>query len=354
MKELLEKLDLASVDNYSFVRVLIGGEASASLLYEKSGGEEKVVVKMLIAPRNDTELELFYNEVEALRTLGNHDKQFTPKLLSDINHHNPYPVYYYIMEYIEGLTLKEYIEKKPLPWAWEECIEMLDRIASALSYSSAFLVHRDLHLGNILLTDTIDFDQDRFVYEDPGIRILDFGCNKDLFKDLMGQWYEDRFRHPGAISTWSPEFIINPQAVDRQHDSWALGVLLFRFLTNEYPIHGNCFGDLTAKYQNQDELMSRIDSYGFPKAVNMLLKNLLSFDPNVRFLTGEIGDMCSDILYRNLMEMDEDFLVQYMDYRPSIHQCFRCGHLVGRRHAKCPGCNIVLDEETCLPVLKRK
>ena len=69
---------------------------------------------------------------------------------------------------------------------------MLHRISYALSASSAFLVHRDLHQGNIILTESTNIDPHTFIYIDPGIRILDLGCSKDILKDLFNEWIEDK------------------------------------------------------------------------------------------------------------------------------------------------------------------
>jgi len=351
MKELLEALNLYQINGYTYVQEVGSGKASATLLYQKADSNEKVIIKMLISPRNDTELHNFRNEVEALRS---HKSGFVPELMIDIKQHVPYPVYFYGMEFVNGITLSEQIDEKPPPWSWEESVEMLHRISFALSYSSALWVHRDLHPGNILLLDNVLLDQNRFVYEDPAIRILDFGCNKNILRDLFGEWYEDKFRHPGALSTWSPEFINNPQTVDRNHDSWALGVMLYRFLTGKYPIHAECFGDLIAGYKDEPKLINKIDRLELPLALKFLLKNLLSFDPSVRFLTGEIGDMCADLLYRDLNEQNEEFIKLYMEFGAHVHRCYRCFELVGRHHAKCPSCGNILDVESCLPVLKNK
>ncbi len=354
MKELLEKINLDTIDDFKFRSTIGEGKASACCLYENIQGK-KVVVKMLIAPRNQDELSRFKEEVSTLEQATNEPSlAFTPRLILGLVHYKPYPIYYYVMEYLEGTTLFQFISDNPLPWSWELAVEMLARIASALGFTTlGVFVHRDLHPGNIIITGTFDFDEREGIYLDPGIRIMDFGCNKNVLKDLFGLWYEDKFRHIGAISTWSPEFINNPQAVTTKHDSWALGVLLYRLLTAKYPIHADCFGELIAKYNIREIDWERIDRLKIPVAVKILSRVLLDFDPEKRYGAGEIARICSAILHTDLLERDDNIVKIYMRQNGNLYYCARCLGIVGNQ-TKCPKCGTILDDENCLPFLHGK
>jgi len=353
MKILIDTLKLHQIGDWNFIDELGGGKASATLLYQNKK-QEKAVVKMLIAPRNDMEIENMRNEVSALSQMNLLPRCYVPRLLMDFREFKSYPIFYYMMEYVPGIELKEIFKNEKLPWSWEKSTELICRVSFALSQGSPLFVHRDLHPGNILILDRVEFDRYSSEYTEPGVRILDYGCSKDVFRGFIGDWYEDKFRHPGAISTWSPEFINTPDLVDSSHDSWALGVLFYRLLQNEYPIYAESFGALMEGYKNLKIVYGKIDNLSLPFTLKNLLKKSLHEDPNVRLLPNEIFYCCSDILNTNLLDHDDEFIKQYFEFRCAISQCVKCGTYVGRNHSRCHGCGNVSVEENLVLVLKRK
>ena len=233
MKEFLARLGIDKIDEYIFYKEIQGGKASTTLIY-KDNEENPVVVKMLIAPRHEKELFFFKHEAEVLKEL-NKINAFVPKLIKDFSQLENYPVYYFVIEYIEGCSLANFIRKRGM-LEWPEALNLIQRIAIALSSGLIrHIIHRDLHPGNILITDKAIFDYNNVTYQNPGIIILDYGCAKDILKMMFGRWSEDPFRLMGAVSSWSPESIFAPDHVDSRHDTWALGVMLFYLLTNKYP-----------------------------------------------------------------------------------------------------------------------
>lgn len=349
MKNFLEKLELLKIGQYSFLDEVKGGKASTALIYVDTNGQ-KVLVKMLIAPRNESELHAFENESKILKQLQKYKElSHHPKIIEDFQKVLGHPVYYFIMEFVEGTTLKDYISNIGEPLNWDQALGIIQRIAIALGAGSSTYIHRDLHPGNIMLTDTEKIFKKDYIYDDPEVRILDYGCSKDHLMFLYGTWYEDKFRHVGAISTWSPEFLLAPHKVDSAHDSWAIGVILFYLITFKYPFHSTCFGELIQLYQekNQDYL-NHLSDY-VPYAVTCLIKNLLSFNPNERFRAGQIADMCSEILYNNLNDKDQQFIDMYMMYGGNICKCTQCHSYLGRIHTKCPSCGLSADDENTYP-----
>jgi serine/threonine-protein kinase len=183
IKKLLNKIGLDIINGYRYVGQLGGGKASVVCLYENEVGS-KQVVKMLIAPRSDYEFNSFKSEQEILVQLNRFDRKNIPNLVSDLVHLSDYSIYYYIMEYIDGVTLSKYIENNPLPWNTSKAIKMICCITSALSKTSRYgIVHRDLHPGNIMLKNNFNPDK-QFANIDVDIVLLDYGCHKDSFHNL--------------------------------------------------------------------------------------------------------------------------------------------------------------------------
>ena len=352
MLRLLKKIHLDKIDNFTFQKQLMGGQASTTLIY-KNGENSQIVLKMLIAPRNKPELDAFKNEAKALTQLAKYEgMSFCPKIIGELEQHQSYPIYYYRMEYVEGKTLKEYINESKEPLSWELSLNLTQRISVALGAGSGLYVHRDLHPGNILINGNSNFDEGDHIYYDPGVRILDYGCSKDSFQAKFGEWQEDNFRHLGGISTWSPESIHNPETVDSTHDSWAIGTILYQLITKEYPFQASCFGELIEKHKSLIDLKDIEKKV--PYAVLCLLKNLLSIKPNERFRTGEIADICSDILYRDLNDYDNNFVDNYFRLRGCLHCCATCNTMVGGRTSNCPTCGKITNDDNTYPVLRTK
>jgi len=154
------------------------------------------------------------------------------------------------MEKVQGETLDKIFEKKPLPWNWKDSIDMLFRIASSLKYLEMRFIHRDLHPLNIIVQKDVEFSPNDAIYSNSGIKVLDFGCTKDTLNSYFGNWSDDAFRVPGAVSSWSPELLLNPNKVNYKHNSWALGVLFYSLLTNKYPYSADNIGGILNYKEN--------------------------------------------------------------------------------------------------------
>jgi len=340
MKGFIKALGLNQINNYYYHSPLSGGKAATTCIYKNDSGQE-VVVKFLIAPRNEQELDRFEAEFKALQMLQS--SVHFPKLLSGFVKHNNYPIYYFLMEMIYGDSLEKHIESKHLPWDWRYSVEMLHRISSALSESLIIFVHRDLHPGNIILHKEPQFDKTDGIYIDSGIRILDFGCNKDTIRELFGLWQETNFRHLGAVRTWSPEFLFSPSTVGREHDIWALGVMFYRFLTGLHPIDAKSFGELIKKTTAGKIEWSCIEDVGLPLTVQLLCKALLVVDPKKRFLTRGITKVCNEILNTGLNTWDQDKIHFYFSCEGDIWICPCCRELVRPFRSRCPNCGRMFE-----------
>ena len=358
MNNLLNKIGLNNVNGYRYVKKLDGGKASVVCLYENEEGS-KQVIKMLIAPRSEEELDSFKSEPQILAQLNRHDTINIPKLISGLVQVTEYPVYYYIMEYIDGVTLSSYIDNNPLPWDANKALKMIACITSALSKTSRHhIVHRDLHPGNIILKKTFNLDkQFAKINVDVDVIIMDYGCHKESFRNLAYYFTDtdyssksiqfnkrDYLRHFGAISTWSPEFLKDPHSVDVHHDIWALGVMLFRFITKKYPLWAKSFSDLYEKLVLKFDIdWKLIKESKVHWAIEEFLIKMLDPNPKCRPLHNDIIQIIIGLLSDDLYKQSDSFINEYLVRNGDYWTCPNCFKTVFPSGSRCTACGQMSD-----------
>ncbi len=128
---------------------------------------------------------------------------------------------YLIMEYVDGLTLRQLLHNRKL--SPPEALAIVPKICEALQYAHAQgIVHRDIKPENILMD------------KEGHVKIADFGIAK-----ILGDGERGNLTEAQAIGTphyMSPEQIEKPQAVDHRADIYSLGVVFYEMLTGELPL----------------------------------------------------------------------------------------------------------------------
>ena len=356
MKALLDAIGLTKLEDFEFVKKIGKGKASVVCLYENPEGAKKAV-KVLIAPRSDEELYLFKKEPEILSKLNKNDTKNIPIVFSGIKSLNELQVHYYVMEYIDGITLEEFILDTPLPWNVTQSIKMIACIVSALSKtSSQLVVHRDLHPGNIILERTFDYNE-QYTRTDVDIKILDYGCHKEASSEFFGYYFDsennekpvtkrnDYMRHFGAVSSWSPEFLMDPYSVNIYHDIWALGVLLFGFLTNDYPLRANSFSDLYENLVSEFKInWELIEERNIHWAVKKLLCKMLSQNPKERCLHDDIVKICIGLASKSFYEKPDSFIQEFLSRNGDLWICPICSKEVYPNGNRCTACGRMVED----------
>jgi len=124
------------------------------------------------------------------------------------------------MAYYEGETLREEIERGPLPLP--RALSLATQIADALAAAHRRgIVHRDVKPGNVIVTP------------DGVAKLVDFGIAK-----VSGSALTQPGATPGTVAYMSPEQTRGDE-VDARTDLWALGVILYEMLTGERPFQGD-------------------------------------------------------------------------------------------------------------------
>ena len=129
----------------------------------------------------------------------------------------------FVMEYIEGETLKEYLERKG-KLSDAEIKNLFSQMLEAVGYvHEQNLVHRDIKPSNFMITPKGQ------------IKLLDFGIAKNLNKTSIEYTITEQHQIMGTVMYMSPEQVKSTKDVTIATDIYSLGVLLWQMLSGRKP-----------------------------------------------------------------------------------------------------------------------
>ncbi len=212
------------------------------------------------------------------------------QILARLNHPNIVQVYdwgefsgyYFIcMEYVEGESLKEIIEKKaPLPT--ETIADYAVQISSALlTAHKNNLIHRDIKPQNIIVTP------------EEKVKVTDFGIAKSITTDVT-----KTLNIMGTAHYISPEQA-KGEVLDHRTDIYSLGIVLYEMLTADVPFRGSNSIDISLKHINEKPLKPSEFMKNIPEKLEDIImhcieKNPLDRYPTVRELIGDLQKYQTD------------------------------------------------------------
>ena len=204
-------------------------------------------------------------------------------------------VVFLVMEYLDGLTLKEVIAKEgPLPLG--RAVEIVRQVAGALDVAhSQGVIHRDLKSENIML---VTHNGDEWA------KVLDFGIAKIL--QTTGAADPEITQANLVVGTpqyMSPEQCSQSGALDARSDVYSLGIILHEMLTGRPPFTGESANVIMMK-QVQDAPPSVLAARAeLPAAVDQVIKRALAKQPIDRFQSaGELSAAFAEALSGDSVE----------------------------------------------------
>ena len=169
----------------------------------------------------------FLDNEELVRRFKNESKA-----ISILSHPNIVKVYdvsvtdklqYIVMEYVDGITLKEYLKQRGGTLTWKETVHFATQILSALQHAhSKGIIHRDVKPQNIMLL------------ADGSIKMMDFGIAR--FSRAQSQTVSDKAI--GSVHYISPEQA-KGERTDARTDIYSVGVMLYEMLSGRLPFDGD-------------------------------------------------------------------------------------------------------------------
>ena len=197
-------------------------------------------------------------------------------------------LYYIVMEYVRGQTLKELINKRGA-LHYVEAVDIMKQVVSATALAHSMgIVHRDLKPQNILVTDS-------------GIvKIADFGIAS--IQSLSQVTQTDTIM--GSLHYLAPEIARGEKATP-QSDIYALGVVFYELLRGDVPFNGESPVNIALKHMRDEIPSVRAYNPAIPQSVENIIIKATAKNTNNRY---QCADDMLDDLETCLDRLDEEKL----------------------------------------------
>jgi eukaryotic-like serine/threonine-protein kinase len=256
---------------YKIIEMIGGGGMANVYLVHDMILDRDVALKMLRMDfANDEEfIRRFHREAQSATSLAHLN------IVSIYDMGEEDGLYYIVMEYVDGQTLKQYIQQNA-PLRVDEVIEIMKQLTSAISHAHQnHIVHRDIKPHNILI--------DR----KGNVKITDFGIAMALSATSITQTNSVL----GSVHYLSPEQARGGTA-NKKSDIYSLGIVFFELLTGRLPFSGESAVSIALKHLQSETPSPKRWNPNIPQSVENIVLKATAKDPFHR--------------YNNVEEMEED------------------------------------------------
>ena len=241
--------------------------------------------------------------VKVLKSDYRQDEVFIKKFLSEAqaaaglmhpNVVNVYDVgqdrglYYMVMELVEGITLKDYIEKKGKLSAKETISISIQMVTGLQAAHNQHIIHRDIKPQNIIIS------------KDGKVKVTDFGIarattsTQTISTSVMG-----------SVHYTSPEQA-RGGVVDQKSDLYSIGITMYEMITGHVPFDGDSTVTVALKHL-QEEIKSPAEEVpDIPYSLECIIMKCTQKNPNLRY--PDCASLLQDLKH-SLVDPDGDFVV---------------------------------------------
>lgn len=259
-------------DRYEIIKTIGEGGMANVYLADDKILERKVAIKVLRGDLSSDEKFIRRFKREALS-------------VSNLSHPNIVEVYdvgeedgnyYIVMEYIEGKTLKQLLQKRGA-LTLTEVIDIMSQLTDGLSHAhEAYIIHRDIKPQNIMI-------------EDNGlIKITDFGIAMALNSTQLTQTNSVM----GSVHYLPPEQAQGKGSTIKS-DIYSLGILMYELLTGSVPYKGDTAVEIALKHMKEKLPSIRKQNPTIPQSVENIVIKATAKNPKNRY--DSVRDMYNDI-----------------------------------------------------------
>lgn len=257
---------------YKVLEMIGGGGMANVYLAHDMILDREVAVKMLrLDFVNDEEfIRRFHREAQSATSLTH------PNIVSIYDVGEEDSLYYIVMEYMNGQTLKQYINQHS-SLRVEKALDIMMQLTSAISHAHQnHIIHRDIKPHNILI--------DR----DGNVKITDFGIAMALSATSITQTNSVL----GSVHYLSPEQARGGMA-NRKSDIYSLGIVMFEILTGRLPFSGESAVSIALKHLQSETPSVRRWNSSIPQSVENIVLKATAKDPFHRY--NSVDEMEEDI-----------------------------------------------------------
>ena len=249
----------------------IGGMADVYKAYDTTE-EREVAVKILKDEylTNEDFKRRFRNESKAIAVLSH------PNIVKIYDVSFGDKIQFIVMEYVNGITLKEYIEQQGVV-SWKEAVHFTVQILRALQHAhDNGIVHRDVKPQNVMLL------------QDGTVKVMDFGIAR--FARDNGRTISEKAI--GSVHYISPEQA-KGEVTDEKTDIYSVGVMMFEMLTGKLPFDGDTPVAVAIKQMQVEAQKPRELNPDIPQGLEEIVVRAMKKDPDLRYQTA--AEMLRDI-----------------------------------------------------------
>lgn len=219
---------------------------------------------------NEEFLRRFRNESKAIAVLSH------PNIVKIYDVGFSEKIQYIIMEYIDGITLKEYIEEEKV-LSWKDTVHFVIQILRALEHAhSKGIVHRDIKPQNIMM------------FTDGTIKVMDFGIAK--FAREEGKTATDQAI--GSVHYISPEQA-RGDVTDQKSDIYSVGAMMYEMLTGKKPFDSDNPVSIAVMHMHDTPERPKAVNPDIPYGLEEIVLKAMEKDPDDRYQT--TTEMIADI-----------------------------------------------------------
>jgi beta-lactam-binding protein with PASTA domain/tRNA A-37 threonylcarbamoyl transferase component Bud32 len=219
-----------------------------------------------------------------------------PNIVSvyDVSHSDD--VEYIVMELIDGITLKQYLQKKSVLDP-SEVLDFTIQTAKALEHAhSKGIIHRDIKPQNIMLL------------KDGMIKVADFGI-----ASLENTIEENNGETVGSVHYIAPEQA-RGEAPDARSDIYSLGIVMYEMLTGKLPYVGNSDVEVAVKHMNTDPVTPRDIVPSIPEELERICLKAMNSNIDERYqsaseMLADLEEYKSQSLAAHVLEDSEAVLI---------------------------------------------
>lgn len=195
-------------------------------------------------------------------------------------------IYYFVMEMVEGITLKKYIEKKAR-LSVKEAISIAIQVSMGIEAAhNNHIIHRDIKPQNIMIS------------KDGKVKVTDFGIAKAATSNTITS------NVMGSVHYTSPEQARGGYS-DEKSDIYSLGITMFEMLTGRVPFNGETTVAIAIKHIQEELPSPREYVPEIPISVEQIVFKCCQKSPDRRYQS--MAELIDD-LKQSLLNPDEDFV----------------------------------------------